>query len=747
MAAMALWLGLAAPLSAQRRSPLPDLSRAFAEELKPIPNGPGVQICEPIAAAGTDATLADFGAGCGEWLQWAMGFHPELGQTPLWQLSDRAQEELHVPRLRLSLSQGAGLVRVMGVTHTALGRISGTPQRCALTYQLYALPAQKPIGTSLKLVGSETEVIAQLPQAARTLLSGLGVVKTHVPASVGATPAELTATGHYPWYYDQKPTEAEQKQINALGQRFPLAALLSFEHLQGVTVQAREEAARHLLEQTSGNFLVFGSVASHSPGSTEDFIRFMNIQAAVFGASNNQALAYWMAPLKPGVEDAVRTSQRLVRLGPRSSTVWYLLAQAYGEQAGSIRKGQYFDALSAEEAKTVTSLYPRWVYAAVQATTLDPSYQKAWSELAEAATFAGDSERADGAFWKAYALDKSDMNLYMWGLEMYQEKWGGDPKTLAKVAHLTMVAPFPPDANFYGLSTELREAGFLTEAKAMNARAIVQARARVRLHPKDSEAHTSLGSFMLEQQQYDEAEAELKTAIQLEPDSEKAHYQLGKIYQIYNRWPEAIAQYREGVRISTGLGHRPEDSFLSKMALAEVLSYNTVDGHYEEAVKLLRELMKLEPDASRLYTDLGWIMNRQGQPDAAITLLSTAARLTPDSAIAHLELGRAYRLQSKLDEALREGELAITLEPQNYWALAELAETYSARGDGEAGVKMQRQAIATTPGFAQSYFDLGRIYLKMGKKAEARAELQRVLTLNPSPTLQKSTQDLLDKNP
>ena len=367
--------GLADPVSAQHtphKQPgsqkpfLPPKPRdPLQQEFAPIPNGPGIQICKPVAPE-NDAALGDFGDGCGLWLQWAMGFHPELGQTPRWELAMWARRQFHLPRLRLSLAQGSRLVNLLGVTHVAVGQIGGTPTKCLLTYQLYAVPAQKAVGAPLRLA---------------RVCSGL----------------------------------------------------------------------------------------------------------------------------------------------------------------------------SAQEAETLEGIYAHWVYAAARTTEIAPDYQAAWHALASAATFVGNPERADAAFWKAYALDKSDLGLYVWGLEMYQSKWGGDPRTLAKAAHLAAQAVFPPNSDLFSLGVEFRSAGFPADAKTMFARAIAQEREIVRQYPNDSGVHAALGYYLADMQQNAEAETELKTALRLAPNSRSAHSYLGRLYRVTERYPEAVREYRDSVRLTAWL--------------------------------------------------------------------------------------------------------------------------------------------------------------------------------------------------
>lgn len=605
--------------SAQKRPFLPPKPRdPLQQEFAPIPNGPGIQICKPVASE-NDAALGDFGDGCGLWLQWTMGFHPELGQTPRWDLAIWAHRQFHLPRLRLSLAQGSRLVNLLGVTHVAVGQISGTPTKCLLTYQLYAVPAQKAVGAPLRLAGTEAEVIAQLPEAARAILAGLGVRTPHVPASVAATPEDLAAIGHYDVYETTPVPAAEQQQLELLTTKLPLASLLSFEHHGPPNLKDREKPARRVVEQASGNFLMLGVVVTYLVRPSEELAHLIDSKVATIGAPNNAVLAYWAASRMHTQAEYVKAYGRIVRLAPHSSLAWYILAQSYARQGETIRLARVWSGLSAQEAQTLEGIYAHWVYAAARTTEIDPDYQAAWHALASAATFAGNPERADAAFWKAYALDKSDLGLYVWGLEMYQSKWGGDPQTLAKVAHLAAQAVFPPNSDLFSLGVELRSAGFPADAKTMFARAIVQEREIVRQYPNDSGVHAALGYYLADMQQNTEAETELKTALRLAPDSPSAHSYLGRLYRVTERYPEAVREYRESVRLT--------NSYQAKLGLAEALTESITDGHYEEPEQLLNEALKSQPNEYQGNEAMGRLLVLRKQYDAALTSYGIVARL------------------------------------------------------------------------------------------------------------------------
>src|SRR5205823_4499176 len=110
-------------------------------------SGPGLVVCDPVAV-GADAATASFGDGCARWLHFTVAGQGALGKTPSWSARAVIPQLLGRNDARLSLADAAQLSRALGVTHVAVGRISGSAKRCTLTYQLYEVPARKAVGKS-----------------------------------------------------------------------------------------------------------------------------------------------------------------------------------------------------------------------------------------------------------------------------------------------------------------------------------------------------------------------------------------------------------------------------------------------------------------------------------------------------------------------------------------------------------------------------------------------------------------------
>jgi tetratricopeptide (TPR) repeat protein len=701
---------------------------------KPVDAGPGIIVCDPAPAEGS-ASLADFGSGCSLWLQWSMGFNPALGQTPRFDLTIRACQEMHLARLRLTAAQAKRLTNILGVTHAAVGKITGTPAHCTIVYQVYAVPALRPVGAAIKLTGSTEQMTAQLPAAAKAVLSRLGVKSPRAPDSVKASPEEIALAGHYDWYDNARPNDPDQERIDRSAELFPPAALLQFIHAGRVMGRPDEAEARRLLRQAPDNFLVTGEIATTLTSPSPEFGKLMDGLMDKITSTTSWPKIYWSRLRAGTMNGVVNVWERLVRINPHSSTAWINLAKSYADQGQAIRNGRVAVAITPKEYESLDTIYRRWRYAAERVVALDPDYAVGWHELAVAATFVGDSERADEAFWKGVRLNKADGTLLYWGLEMYQPKWGGDPKTLAKVAHLVATTTFPPGTDLFGLGTELRSAGFPGEATQLVQRAIASARELVRTHPESAAAHAQLGYFLNHEGKTDQAVPELLAAVRLDPHSDVGNYQLGLLYSGRRQFAEAIPYFRESARVTNG--------FNARAGLASALANA---GQLDEAQKIMEELERQQPNEWVPHSQLGWVLDKRKQLDAALAEYLEAERLGPEFATSHRELCDLYQEMKRYDQAIQEGEMATQLAPRDASAYVCLAKAYDASDDAASAMTACRKAISISPDLVDAHYELGKLLLKAGNKAEGRTELQRVVEAKDAGDLRKPAQELLDTN-
>lgn len=179
------------------------------------------------------------------------------------------------------------------------------------------------------------------------------------------------------------------------------------------------------------------------------------------------------------------------------------------------------------------------------------------------------------------------------------------------------------------------------------------ARAILAADPYYALGHSDLGSALVKQGRYAEAEVELREAIRLKPDYVQAHNNLGNVLGIQGRLTESEQEYRQVVRMAP-------DYAEAHYNLGNILSKQ---GKIGEAEQEYREALRLAPGDARFHNNLGALYFNQGKVGEAEQEYREAIRLKPDHAEAHLNLGYALILLGKHEEAGRELKLYLEFAP------------------------------------------------------------------------------------
>jgi len=203
----------------------------------------------------------------------------------------------------------------------------------------------------------------------------------------------------------------------------------------------------------------------------------------------------------------------------------------------------------------------------------------------------------------------------------------------------------------------------------------------------------NLGDAYLACGQVEKAVGPLVGAIRNKPDYPLAHYDLGLAYFELGRFEEAARE------AEIALAADPD------MATAEMnlgLCANTNLGlslmnqeRYEEAILCFK---KNEKEFAATYYNMG------------------------------LALYRAKRYREALDYFKR----ACAIEPDDAEFLDLLGQTYDMLGKYREAEKHLRRSIELAPDYADSYYDLGNMFLKIkDKRKEARTLLEKAIELEP----------------
>lgn len=180
-------------------------------------------------------------------------------------------------------------------------------------------------------------------------------------------------------------------------------------------------------------------------------------------------------------------------------------------------------------------------------------------------------------------------------------------------------------------------------------------------------------------------------------------------------WQNAATQYPSSGIIHKHLG----------MAYAQ-------KGEYHSAVSAFRRSMKIDPLSTDNYGLIARMLRKMGKPQEAIANMELAVKHQPRNTIFRRELAQMYAEQGQKDRAILELDTVLGQDGNDYLALNAMGITLAQMGEYEKSHGLFVRAIRVAPGIADSYTNLGVLYLKSGQLQNAARMFTRVLELQPN---------------
>ena len=169
-----------------------------------------------------------------------------------------------------------------------------------------------------------------------------------------------------------------------------------------------------------------------------------------------------------------------------------------------------------------------------------------------------------------------------------------------------------------------------------------------------------------------------------------------------------------------------------------LVSIGASDSHRqakEKALALSKKALALDDSDSLVHSYLAWSYMFLGEPDKALAEAQKAVSLNPNSATAYHCLGWCLRIVGRHQEAVPYFQKSLRLSPVpiNSNILESLADSYSILGRYDEAVATLHQELRFFgPDTLLAHLYLARIYVRMGREKEARAEGAEVLRIDPN---------------
>ena len=309
--------------------------------------------------------------------------------------------------------------------------------------------------------------------------------------------------------------------------------------------------------------------------------------------------------------------------------------------------------------------------------------------------------------------------------------------------------------------------GLLEARQEKYKEAVPLYRKALALNPAMPGLRLNLGLALFKSEQMKEAIQEftlLKTKAPNSPDVQRlniligmAHYGLGDYAAASRFLKEAAAVDTQNLQLRLALAHSclwskqyqcVLDTYHEMLALnAESAEVDMLAGEAEDAMKdydgaiaQFRAAVKVDPKEPDVHFGLGYVLWTQRQyPEAAAEFQAELAN-NPNQVEALVYLGDTDMQLNHPELAPPLLEKAAHLDAKLELAHLDLGILYSDAGHNDDALRELTAAEKLAPSDVNVHWRLGRLYRTMGKKVEAKAELEKASSLH------KATDDaLLDR--
>jgi tetratricopeptide (TPR) repeat protein len=277
-----------------------------------------------------------------------------------------------------------------------------------------------------------------------------------------------------------------------------------------------------------------------------------------------------------------------------------------------------------------------------------------------------------------------------------------------------------------------------------------------KLDPQVAGIRLDIGLVYYRQGDYRHAIPPLESVVKEVPDSLQARYLLGQSYFFTDRFVEATdtleplwAQQSRDLNYLYVLGiaaDRAERKELGDRALERMVEVggDSAEVHllmgkamlnlesYDQALKELTAAAQENPSLPFVHYHLGMLYEKKGDNGRAKTEFLKDITIEPDVVFNYDELGNVYFLMESDTEAEKSYRQALKLEPRMLTPHLGLAKLYQRQGQYDKALAELQEAGKLDPQSSRIHYLRGQVLLKLGRKEEARMEIDTSVEMSSS---------------
>jgi tetratricopeptide (TPR) repeat protein len=245
-------------------------------------------------------------------------------------------------------------------------------------------------------------------------------------------------------------------------------------------------------------------------------------------------------------------------------------------------------------------------------------------------------------------------------------------------------------------------------------------RRAVEKSPEMPGANLFLGIAFAQMHRVEEASTAFGREIVLDPKNAQAQMWLG-IVQLQAGHPEKATE-----PLDRAAELAPDD--------LNILEYRG-NAHSDVAFASYARMAAIDPHSWHVHKVQARMYAQQSQHKEAIAEFLEAIKMMPNDSDLYEELGDEYRKASAPDLAQDAYEKELKLSPNNPIAMYNLAKIDIETNHGEEGLDLLHKVVANYADAPATYFYLGLGEFDTGKLAEAVVALEKARSMHPEPEL------------
>jgi tetratricopeptide (TPR) repeat protein len=220
-------------------------------------------------------------------------------------------------------------------------------------------------------------------------------------------------------------------------------------------------------------------------------------------------------------------------------------------------------------------------------------------------------------------------------------------------------------------------------------------------HPHEGFAYALIGAAYGAKKDFVQAVDSYRSFVRLTPGNPQGPHFLGQALRKLGRDAEATAMFEEALRIDPG--------FVNALGqLAEMMAAR--DKKWDAAVARIGQQIEKVPDAAGVYYLLGSILSQKGDWDKAEGAFQKAVELKPEISAAYLGLSRVYVAMHKEAQALEKIDRALAVNSNDVAALMVKGMLLTGRKDRANAAAQYQRILTLNPSFVPALNNLACLY-------------------------------------